>query len=105
MYSTISNFQPDWQPLPNFDTDRYSSITGPAKAAKFKELLDAGLVSNSFGPKCYLKQLEDSVEVCNSTWKTFEAAQQWLDMCREVPFMSSMRILDEAGNTLFTYPE
>lgn len=105
MYSVVINCQPDWQPAPNYDTDRCSAVTGPEKAAKFKELVDADLVSNSFGPNCYLKRLDDSVEVCNATWKTLEAAQQWLDICRTVPFMLRMRILDESGNTLVSFPE
>ncbi len=105
MYSLIINWHLGWERPEEYRNDRQSYIQNPERAAKFKELVDAGLVSNTFGPNCYIRTLEDSAEVCNATWQTLEAAQQWLEICKPIPYIIGMKIVDESGTTLVSFPE
>ena len=80
MYTTLIKWQPYTGPrLTDRLVDRLSNFADTTIADKFKTFLDAGLVSNTPGPNCYIQEEDDGIVIFNATWTTTEAAQEWVD--------------------------
>jgi hypothetical protein len=64
-------------------TPRGQYLEGLARVKEFwTEKVSQGLVSELPGPNCFRRfnETEDTTTVCNATWVTQEAAQQFIDL-------------------------
>jgi hypothetical protein len=89
MYTTKIKWQPYTGIKSTDSTNRSAHFKSPVMADKFKSFVDAGLVSNDAGPNCYIQEESDGIMVCNATWTTLAAAQEWIDYVKVLPAVVS----------------
>ena len=79
---------------------RYQSMKSPIMSDKFKDMVDAGLVSNTPSANCYIREIDDTIEICNATWQTQEAAQECINFIKDLPAVVGFKMTDESGTIL-----